>query len=61
MKMYKLDKLKKLTEGMNLKKIARETGIKYMTLYWALRKAKANPRYSTIEKLSDYIENKLAE
>jgi DNA-binding phage protein len=59
--MIELERLKKITDGMNLKRIARDTDIKYMTLYWALKKTNANPRYYTIKKLSDYMEKKMNE
>jgi len=51
-----LDQVKEGFKDINLKAVSKTIGISYRTLYEALKGE--NPSYTTLKKLSDYLEGK---
>jgi predicted transcriptional regulator len=52
----KLEQIKEGFKDINLKAASKTIGISYRTLYAALKSD--NPSYTTLKKLSDYLEGK---
>lgn len=55
--MLTLDAIKNKLEHANLKKVAEAAGVHYNALY-RLMKEESDPKYETVRKLSDYLEEK---
>lgn len=54
--MLTLDQIRKRAESMNLYKLAEKAGVHPNALY-SLINGKSDPKYSTVKKVSDYLEN----
>lgn len=54
--MLNVEQIRKRLEHSNLKAVAEAIGIHYNTLY-RLMKTDADPSYSTVKTVSDYLEN----
>jgi predicted transcriptional regulator len=54
--MLTLDEIKKRLEPMNLKAVAKETGISYNAIY-RMAKGDTNPKYETVQKITKWIED----
>jgi predicted transcriptional regulator len=55
-KMLTLEEIKKMLKPMNLKAVSEAAGVSYNTVY-RLAKTDADPNYSTVKAISDYLEN----
>lgn len=53
--MKTLDEIREILKDRNLSHVAKEAGIHYNSLY-AIAKGITNPRYSTVQKLINYLE-----
>ena len=58
--MLRLEQIKIYLRDRNLKAVARDTGLSYMTVR-RVALGLTKPDYETIEKLSDYVEEKIAQ
>lgn len=56
--MLTLDEILKKLEDRNRMEVARRVGIPYSTLSAIASKRATDPHYSTLKKLSDYLEGK---
>ncbi len=54
--MLNLEQIKKALKPMNLKAVAENVGLPYNTVY-RLANSDADPKYSTLKIVSDYLEN----
>lgn len=59
-KLLRLDTIREMLSDMNLSEVSRSSGIKYQTL-WTMLKHSSRPNYHLVEKLSDYIDDRLQE
>ena len=50
-----LPKIVKKLKHMNLKSVAKETGLHYMTVYTIARGKNTSPSYKTTKKLLDFL------
>ncbi len=53
--------LRALMDDRTLQKIADRTGVSYATIHQISAGTNLNPRYDTLQKLSDYFNNNSAE
>jgi predicted transcriptional regulator len=54
--MLTLDEIKRRLADRNLSEVARQSGVYYITLTNIMSGATADPKYSTLKALSDYLE-----
>lgn len=54
--MLSIEQIQEKLKDRNLIKVAEKIGIHFNTLY-AIAKGKANPKYSTLVKINDYLES----
>lgn len=54
--MIPLDKIREILKPMNLKAVSEASGVPYNTVY-RLAKTDADPSYSTVKAISDYLES----
>jgi len=55
--MMTLEQIKRRLEPMNLSRVSRETGLHPNALY-RIVSGKTSPRYETVKKLSDWLEER---
>lgn len=56
--MMNLQQIKKALTDMNLKAVARSTGVNYQMVWRIANGADQNPTYKTLSALSDYLEGR---
>lgn len=54
--MLTIEEIKEMLKPMNLKAVSEASGVPYNTVY-RLAKTNADPSYSTVKALSDYLES----
>lgn len=53
--MLTLDDIKKRLEPMNLRTVAKETGVSYNSIY-RLANGQTQPKYETVQKVAQWLE-----
>jgi predicted transcriptional regulator len=54
--MLTIEEIKEMLKPMNLKAVSEAAGVPYNTVY-RLAKTNADPNYSTVKALSDYLQS----